>query len=38
MPTIFLWNGYRFYFYSNEGRPREGRHIHIRKGELSEVK
>ena len=31
MPTLLLWNGYRFYFYSNEGRPLEGRHIHVRK-------
>ena len=32
MPTILLWNGYRFFFFSNEGTPLEGRHVHIRKG------
>ena len=32
MPSIFKWNGYNFYFYSNEGLPLEKRHIHIRKG------
>ncbi len=33
MPTVFTWNGHRFFFFSNEGLPREPRHIHIRKGE-----
>ncbi len=33
MPTIFEWNGYKFFFFSNEGIPREPCHIHIRKGE-----
>ncbi|MBA3237639.1 MAG: DUF4160 domain-containing protein [Parachlamydiaceae bacterium] len=33
MPTIFVFEGYRFFFYSNEGNPREPCHIHIRKGE-----
>ncbi len=33
MPTIFTWNGYRFFFFANEGMPREPRHIHVRKGE-----
>ena len=32
MPTILLWNGYRFFFFPNEGTPLEGRHVHIRKG------
>jgi len=32
MPKIFEWQGYRFYFYSNEGNPREPVHIHVRKG------
>ena len=31
MPTILLWNGYRLFFYANEGSPLEGRHIHVRK-------
>jgi hypothetical protein len=29
MPTVLLWNGYRFYFFSNEGT--EPPHIHIDK-------
>jgi hypothetical protein len=33
MPKIFEWSGYKFFFYSNEGIPREPCHIHIRKGE-----
>jgi hypothetical protein len=28
MPTIFRHNGFRFFFYSNEGNPREPVHIH----------
>lgn len=28
MPTVFRQNGIRFFFYSNEGHPREPRHIH----------
>lgn len=30
MPTVLRWNGYRFYFFSNEGY--EPPHIHIDKG------
>ncbi|MDP8238566.1 MAG: DUF4160 domain-containing protein [Candidatus Hatepunaea meridiana] len=33
MPVIFRYKGLRFFFYSNEGDPREPLHIHIRKGE-----
>lgn len=32
MPKIFEWQGYRIYFYSNEGNPREPVHVHVRKG------
>lgn len=32
MPTIFRYGGYRFFFFSNEGDPREPCHIHVRKG------
>ncbi len=32
MPTIFCQNGYRFFFYSNEGNPREPIHVHVAKG------
>jgi len=31
MPKVFEINGYKFFFYSNEGNPRERCHIHIRK-------
>ncbi|MBI1251744.1 MAG: DUF4160 domain-containing protein [Alphaproteobacteria bacterium] len=30
MPTVLRWNGYRFYFFSNEGS--EPPHIHIDRG------
>ena len=29
MPTVLRWNGYRFYFFSNEGS--EPPHVHIDK-------
>lgn len=32
MPTIFRHKGYRFFFYSNEGVPREPLQVHARKG------
>lgn len=32
MPVVFRWKGYRFFFFSNEGDPREPLHIHVRKG------
>jgi hypothetical protein len=31
MPTVFRVDGFRFFFYSNEGSPREPVHVHIRK-------
>ncbi len=33
MPLINKIDGYRFFFYSNEGIPREPAHVHIRKSE-----
>jgi Domain of unknown function (DUF4160) len=33
MPVVFRFEGFRFFFYSNEGDPREPVHIHVRKGE-----
>jgi hypothetical protein len=33
MPTGFRARSFRFFFYSNEGRPREPPHIHIEQGE-----
>lgn len=29
MPTVFRAGGFRFFFYSNEGDPREPVHIHV---------
>ena len=29
MPTVFRQDGFRFFFYSNEGDPREALHIHV---------
>ncbi|HET9070111.1 MAG TPA: DUF4160 domain-containing protein, partial [Amaricoccus sp.] len=31
MPTIFLYDGFRFFFYLNEGDPREPMHVHVMK-------
>ena len=31
MPTAFRHDGFRFFFYSNEGDPREPVHIHVMK-------
>lgn len=33
MPKIFEWDGYKFFFFSNEGDPLEPCHIHVRKNE-----
>ena len=33
MPVILRFNGYRFFFYSNEGNPLEPMHIHVRNAE-----
>ncbi len=33
MPVVFRYKGYRFFFYSNEGNPREPLHIHVLKAE-----
>jgi hypothetical protein len=32
MPVVFRYNGVRFFFFSNEGRPREPVHIHAQQG------
>jgi hypothetical protein len=32
MPVVFRDSGLRFYFFSNEGLPREPRHIHVKGG------
>ncbi|MBB4085437.1 DUF4160 domain-containing protein [Sphingomonas carotinifaciens] len=31
MPVVFRDHGFRFFFYSNEGDPREPVHIHVAK-------
>ncbi len=31
MPVVFRHKGFRFFFYSNEGDPREPAHIHVTK-------
>ena len=33
MPVIFRHDGYRFFFFSNEGNPLEPCHIHVRKAD-----
>ena len=30
MPVVFRWIGCKFFFFSNEGDPREPMHIHVR--------
>jgi Domain of unknown function (DUF4160) len=32
MPVVFREGGLRYFFYSNEGVPREARHIHVKGG------
>ena len=34
MPTVFRERGFRFFFYSNEGSPREPIHIHVEKDDV----
>ncbi|MDP3860140.1 MAG: DUF4160 domain-containing protein [Phaeovulum sp.] len=31
MPTLFRYDGFRFFIYSNEGDPREAAHVHVMK-------
>ena len=32
MPVVFRSDGYRLFFFSNEGDPREPPHVHVRRG------
>lgn len=32
MPVVLRYKGYTFFFYSNEGVPREPLHVHVRQG------
>ena len=34
MPVVLRFRGFRFFFYSNEGTPREPVHIHVDRAEL----
>jgi hypothetical protein len=34
MPVVFRNNDFRFFFYSNEGTPREPVHIHVEEDNL----
>ena len=34
MPVIFRYRGFSFFFYSNEGTPREPVHVHAGKGDM----
>ncbi len=31
MPVLLRYDGFRFFFYSHEGDPREPPHVHVRK-------
>ena len=33
MPKVFEKNGYKFFFFANEGSPLEPIHLHVRKAE-----
>ncbi|QDV92018.1 hypothetical protein RAS2_31290 [Phycisphaerae bacterium RAS2] len=33
MPVVLRFEGYKFFFFSNEGTPREPVHVHVRKGD-----
>lgn len=33
MPVVFRYNGVRYFFFSNEGSPREPIHIHAQLGD-----
>ena len=37
MPVVFRYKGFRFFFYSNQGQPREPAHVHVR-GDGGEAK
>ncbi len=34
MPEVFRERGFRFFFYSNEGSPREPVHVHVGRDQL----
>ena len=34
MPVVFRDRGFKFFFYSNEGAPREPLHVHVEKDDV----
>ena len=32
MPEVFRRDGWKYFFYANEGSPREPVHVHVRRG------
>jgi hypothetical protein len=32
LPVVFRYGGLRYFFFSNEGLPREPRHVHVKGG------
>ena len=34
MPVVFRHQGFRFHFFSNEGKPREPPHVHVLKDDI----
>jgi hypothetical protein len=32
MPVVFRQSGLRYFFFSNEGEPRESAHVHVKGG------
>jgi len=37
MPVVFRWKNFKFFFFSNEGDPREPPHIHVRERAWDEL-
>jgi hypothetical protein len=35
VPVIFRYDGFKFFFFSNEANPREPTHVHVLKGSAS---
>jgi len=33
LPVVIRHKGFKYFFFSNEGQPREPLHIHVRQGE-----
>jgi len=33
LPVVLKHEGFKYFFFSNEGQPREPLHIHVRQGE-----